>query len=357
MPDLNTLLDDTMLHTAAKGAGAKIVNDLPATLPKASPDSSKKVEDKPIWHYEHSGRLNEITDLTCCVKSMKHMEMPASMKYMEMTVCSSICWEPVTIVYNKIKYTLELSEEYKICSEYLDEGTIPDSGAGFWRLEAHTDKSFQHVFGYQLTEGSTVKKPILPKTYKNAGFMAVASASSDSKTKTAAPKTGGKHPYEFPCVYVLVVVSFVCCKERNDFEPFGVLGAGRIYPTVMVMANKPLEGLTAEIIVNRPEKTPHTEMDGEKMLPPLRASFFADRNESVLLPFWDGIFSHYLIDPTSGNYAMVDPTKPGRSIDKAVQHCGSTTVLGSIWPSAPKDAPFYKQARQEHSIAFILRRV
>lgn len=47
-------------------------------------------------------------------------------------------------------------------------------------------------------------------------------------------------------------MAFGCAKERNDFEPGGVLGAGRLMPHFMIVTNLPVESMEAAVTLTRP---------------------------------------------------------------------------------------------------------
>jgi hypothetical protein len=129
---------------------------------------------------------------------------------------------------------------------------------------------------------------------------------------------------------IIVCFSVTCCKERNDFEPAGVLGANRIYPHVMVMSSEQLKTVTTTIRIVRDGSSPHAGAipgSPDMMLPDIGPIWFNDANDvpSLLgtpgLPFWDRFFTHYDLDPfASGatSVVMVDPSRGARSGIKQV---------------------------------------
>jgi len=335
VPDLDTLLKETMLGVAASGSkGAKLAaSPGPMSAPVASPDLDD--EDQPIWDYALEG-LNKVSSLTCLVRGMA----------MNMKVCNAIEWERIDVKFRGVEHSLELSEAFLIRSDFLRAGHVPDSSSGLWQLEANTDRSFQHVFGYEIPPTQPGIRPIPASAWSKPTFMP-GSAGASGKVSSAAGKIT---TISVAPVRILVVVSFVCCKWRNDFEPAGALGAGRLYPLVMVMASQDLDGIEADIRLDRPAMTPHTSMDGEIMLPEIKGSFYTDRNGQPLLPTsWPDFFSHYMIEAPAGMYVAVDPALPARSVKDAVEFCPEKYVPTLAWNPKDlpaRDAPFDKVAGQ-----------
>ena len=341
MADLKTILKATLLGAVSENSQSAM-SPLPASLIPPEPNTAffSLDELKPIWHYSYvQGNYEQISELTCRVSSMGFMEMP---------VAKEITWGPVQVRHLGIDYPLPLKKTYLMQTNFLETGLLHGNKSALWPLAARTDKSFEHVFGYEvpLTGGL---RAIPAAVYNSDDFMtpcaegsAATAAAGELCTLTVVP------------LRIVVVVSFVCCKERADFEPGGVVGTGRIYPLVMVMANRPLDAMSAEVSLARPENTPHTEMNGDTMLPPLAASLFAERNDSVFPPnFWDWYFSHYLIDPPNTSYVLVDPALPARHISGAVRACGAHYFQTLPFPGAnseiklpSKDNPFDKVAGQ-----------
>jgi hypothetical protein len=104
-------------------------------------------------------------------------------------------------------------------------------------------------------------------------------------------------------------MAFGCAKERNDFEPGGVLGAGRLMPHFMLVANLPVDSMEASVTLARPPVTPHVQMDKEEMTLNIGSGLFTDRNDNVVvpprIPHWDYIFDYYWTDPPVGTEVKV----------------------------------------------------
>ena len=101
---------------------------------------------------------------------------------------------------------------------------------------------------------------------------------------------------------ILVCFGLTCCKERNDFEPGGVLGANRVYPHVLLMSSMQLKAANAVITVTRPPSTTPSHVDRE-MGPIIRPILFTDSNLPTgntvgpALPHWDNMFDYHELDP------------------------------------------------------------
>jgi hypothetical protein len=329
MPSLDDALNSGTLLRAGNGnrpTGIGVATPIPDPGPDPSKDDDEDNEDsenKKIWHFKqdfltNSARPDRITALTCRVKGM-HMPMP---------VCDSIDWGPVDISVRGNTVNLPLTTQFMVLSEYLDGGHVPASSSGFWQLEANLDKSFQNVFCYDLGPPNTsgMPMPVNDSVLAQPNFM----PNPNGLNLPVDATCGTVCTIGLPNLYVIVVASLVCCMERNDFEPGGVLGAGRIYPLIQVMANQPLDKIVAKVRLKRPARLPpgHERMGDELMTPDLGSVFFADLNNTTSIPVtWRETFSHYLIDPPPGPCVMVDPAKPKRTISGAVFN---QTVYGEV---------------------------
>lgn len=162
---------------------------------------------------------------------------------------------------------------------------------------------------------------------KQVFFADFEDGSSGAKPRVALPLTkdfllaqlfveGGRNPGYEPekasvklrRARVVVCVSLVCCKERADFEPGGILGMARFYPHVMAMANVPLTQFEARIRLERPFYSPHTDdMVKVGSRTPIENILVADTNQKHFaeghapgppLPTWDDQFDYYEVDDT-----------------------------------------------------------
>jgi hypothetical protein len=307
-------------------------------------DQSDIYENNPIWSFDSPafvGATVRVANVNCKVRSMD---------YMSMKVLDSIEWGPVAISSDKLgRVELPLTETFLLRSRYVKEGSIKtgdstmaqglasgaarafDSANGdYWLLPAKLDQSFEMVFGYELLPG--FKNPLSVLTsddYQSDHFMQQ-SGSAVSHTDPGKPPVSTLRP---PPLQVIVVVSLVCCKERYDFVKLNVLGTGRIYPLVMVVANSPLQYAAGSVTLTRPSKTAMTEIMDETMTSDIGSAFFTDRNDGFFDPkaWWSNIFDYYYIDPPAGKYKLVTPADKGRkrTISKGVKET-------FLWPDTGK---------------------
>src|SRR6185295_12711354 len=76
--------------------------------------------------------------------------------------------------------------------------------------------------------------------------------SESSKKEDTRVGTGKPNVVCCEDLYVVVCVTLVTGKERANFEPGGVLGAGRINPMILVMSSEALAGLKGRVTLARP---------------------------------------------------------------------------------------------------------
>src|SRR5262249_21763953 len=155
---------------------------------------------------------------------------------------------------------------------------------GWWQLESNIDHSILVVFGYQLavTDGA-LPAPIEFKDVTKLGKRFFpdpdlpsgdpdapeAPISSDATAPPAIASVNQSVLVNIAPTWVIVAFGLTTCKERADFEPGQVLGAGRIYPHVMVTCNQGASELGCQISVVRPSHT--MSMPGSEMLPDIGA--------------------------------------------------------------------------------------
>lgn len=281
---INELLAQTLLFTASPKP--KLVSTVfPVARASAGGFRDAEAENRRIWDYELQG-LDSIRDVGVRQRTMNGMRMP---------VCQEIKWGDVKITHQGRSLTLPLTEKFLLRTHHLAEGSIPESDSGYWQLPMNLDQSFQRLFGYQLIAGQF--QPLSLADAESPQCM-------DPPSPLAFTQFSRVGPQSAPPLRVLVCMAFGCAKERNDFEPGGVLGAGRLMPHFMIVANLPVDGMEASVTMSRPPTTCHVKMDNEEMTPKIGSSLFTDRNDNVVLPpripDWDFIFDYYSIDPAAG---------------------------------------------------------
>jgi hypothetical protein len=309
-PSLDALLKETMLGKIAPNPQWRYTwSPLPLTEPSPNLDADEEFvyRSNPIWRFDSptfTGAGVQVKNLTCKVRSMDYMKMRA---------LNLIEWGPVVIRSTECggSINLPLTEEFLLRNRYVKEGFFGGSSDGYWQLPASVDQSFELVFGYELPLTGPTSAP-MP--------MSFADLSSDRfMPHTAAvfhtdPAKDTLCTLRTPTFRVIVVVSLVCCKERYDFVPGNVLGAGRIYPLVMIVANSPLVQAVGSVKVTRPQQSAHTHIMGEEMTSAIGSAFFTDRNDPGYTgrPLWSNIFDYYYIDPPPGKYTLVTPSDRGQ---------------------------------------------
>ena len=370
MASLDDLLSKTMLFTAAKdagidpkslklGAGAPIAFKPPYEPPPAVDDIDPATQA--VWHWKHDpGAPAKVEALTAFVRA-------AGPKGMPMPVCPRIEVESVTIKVRADDDTLELplTSKYVLTKFFLNGGTIKGGGSGWWRLPANVDRSMLIVFGYELQRASGVApKPIDPAVIESLGphFFPDPDVPASDPDAAAAPSSHIAPPaivgihqsvtaYVAP-TWVIVTFGLTTCKERADFEPGEVLGAGRIYPHVMVTCNVAAAQVESKIHVVRPGTT---MVHDAEMKPNMGSILITDTNaeRSIfpefmtsfgVIPVWSNFFDYYDLNPPLGKeYCFVNPDKTGsRNVVGGIQREDSLHV-----PSLyEKSSTFVKLPRQ-----------
>ena len=364
MPGLKAFLQKTMIFTAASPAdlyGAKLGPSDAIVFTKPVPTSQGDVADRPVFHWTHDPSAPaKIANLAANVRAMNNMTMQ---------VCDSIEVERVAIsVGPNSPLVLPLDVDHVVAKFKLDKGHIPDSTEGWWRLEANTDWSMAVVFAYEISGSPTAPelfKVTLSDLEKDSAFptppvrrgdpdymdLGTAGQPADAGPPLDQPKTLENTVTAVPQRhFVVIVFGFTTTKERGDFEPGGVLGAGRIYPHVMVLSSRAMVSAESTIHIKRPAQgMTHDGMDGQ--IGPLLAT---DANEMYkpipfgAVPLWSNVFDYVVANPLkaigligqddmdargSNWMTVVDPTKKQRTIIGKIQRETDTHVPDMVAPA------------------------
>jgi hypothetical protein len=281
-----------------------------------------------IWHFDHDPKKTpaSITNLTCLSRGMGNGRM---------TVANAVTLEQAAIKtvpsangkVASVDIDLPLKPEFVILNGYLKTSTLPADSHFLYPLPAEIDLSMAVVFGYEFKDGPTSAPTVIANERLNdAGFMPTPGAGS------TAPPTVGQGQLAKVVVAPLraiVCFSFVTAKERADFEPGELLGAGRIWPHTLIMANRDLAETRAVTRVERPatltmdggDHSTHAEMNLN-----IEACLFSDSNIGGAIapggppsPYWDDLFAVYDVGVTSGTTRASDPLEKGGTISGAVQ--------------------------------------
>ena len=378
MPSLKAFLKKTMIFTAAQPAdlySLKLGASDPIVPTPPTPTTSGDEETRPVWNWTHDPNSPaKITNLTAIVRAMNNMTM---------TVCDSIEVERVTVSARwaePIELPLDLDHvvaKFKLAKGHItrsDHITPPPKTQGWWRIESNTDWSMAVVFGYELV-GEDTSAPVgicpvdLSDLEKDDAFGTPDVGTDDpdymdpddtpTPTNSAAGTVGDPKTLQNsltivpPRHFVIVVFGFTTCMERADFEPGGVLGAGRFYPHVTVTSNRALFGSEATIRLERPAKgMTDDEMNGK--IAPLLATDTNSFHGPV--PLWSNVFDYVVTDPV-GQLGLVtanDKNTTGSNWMRVVDPMkGARTIVGKIKretilhiPSLVDTANFTKVARQ-----------
>jgi hypothetical protein len=344
MPGLKAFLQKTMIFTAA-APNNLFASWLPASEPivPTPPTATTQGDeaDRPIWNWTHDPNSPaKITNLAAIVRAMNNMTM---------TACDSIEVERVAISLSpNSPVLLPLDVDHVVCKFKLEKGHIPNSLDGWWRLESNVDWSMAVVFAYEIVRSLQMPEPT-PKILKvkladleeDSAFPApgVRSGDPDYMDPTAVTRPSAAGVYDGAARtlentvtavgtrhFVVVVFGLTTCKERGDFEPGGVLGAGRVYPHVMVLSSQGMVNAEATIHIKRPASgMKNAEMDG-RILPLLATDSNVMHGPT---PIWSNVFDYVVTNPFdkiglidqddrdgsgSGWMTVVDPTKKQRTI-------------------------------------------
>ena len=356
MPSLKTMLEDTMLFVAARGASTEPTGGGPSFAAPAIPTSA--VSDQvaatmPIWHWT-TNQPSIVDQVTCIARGMGNARM---------LVCEQIRFVEVFVQAEGQGATpLDLDRQFLVKSFGLERGKIhafdpsaPRAGSHFlYPLQAEVDKSYLHVLVFDFPNGlNNTPVAVDPAVIDTSDFMpppggvadALAVEGGQCMTITVAP------------VRVVVFVSLVCCKERSDFDPGGLLGAGKMIPHLMIMCNRPLESVRGVIHLRRPDQMRMLE-GGDHALhstmnDKIEMGLWGDSNDVPGLaldepvdlvlpsPFWNDLFDCYLLGNSNNNVAnatgasvnalpflVVRPGVGARAIVDAVEKLQRLPLLG-----------------------------
>lgn len=311
MSDLQSILRGLLFFQATDAAGlhaaaTTIEGDLDSSPEPAPRDASGPFAQRAIWQWsQHNASGSDplrITNLRCWPRSMGYA--------MGMVVEESLRFASprITVAGHAQPIELPLTAQYQVARYHLREGFVPGTHS-LWPFQHEVDQSVALVFLYEVRPDGTLA-PVTSEIWSMDGFM------PDGPPVFHVPPSDTMS-YALQFHFVAVVVSLVCCKEKNDFEPGGILFAGRFFPQISVISSEPLERVVASVEYQRPPSTPHHAAD---MDPPIRMAFYTDTNRHlaryILLPFWYDIFDYYQntgINPGL-TYTMVDWARRPRTI-------------------------------------------
>jgi hypothetical protein len=308
MPSVYGVLQDTMLWKAGGGLHP-LTPDAPISAPEPNPTVSQDHAirlQNPVWSWTHD------PDHPSVVSNIKSKVLGMNMNYAHsMLVCTKISLDEVQITTAQgAFFVLQLDKSFVMMKFKIDSGSIFASfSSGLWRLDTNVDQSILIVFGYQISGGNVV--PFTRDQATQLGNDAMPDPGQEAQPVVAI---GQQKQVLISPLRILVAFEVVCCKERNDFEPGGILGANRIYPHVMIMASQRLRDPQVTVTVTRPANTTpaHPSQEMKTAIGPiLTADTNLPRGNTIgpPLPEWDNIFDYYEMDPIGQgvtNLVMVD---------------------------------------------------
>lgn len=311
-----------MFAQAGKRAPPQDLGGVPFPAP---PLPQKVVSDAvaptlPIWHFDHAvgSTPAKVTNLTCICRGMGNGRM---------TVATAITLESAGIkTLQGVDIDLPLTAGFVIQHGYLKKSKLAAGAHFLFPLAAEIDLSMSVVFGYEFKDGPSAKPvKISEAALSSPDFMPQAAVQSSP----VAVGGGQRAKVVVAPLRVIVCWSFVTAKERNDFEPGGVLGAGRVWPHAMILANRDIAQASSVTHVERPKALTMVGGDHSKhadMNLTIESGLYADNNTEIQLavaplpsPFWDQLFSVYETAVTTGTFRAVDQLEKGGSISGAVK--------------------------------------
>lgn len=318
MPNLDAILADSLLFNADAGNPAPQRVPLgdtmhlelsPATTPGTAPESQAIWS----WVYDPSDAA-AVIDVGCNVRSMDHHTIP---------VFERVAWERIQVEdpLTGQMVTVPVDGIQRARGYYIPSGRVEGTHP-MWLLPANVDASMLLVFAGEQDPNDRGNFLPLPEAELSADdFM--------------PPPGAARHDRP---LRVVVCCELVLCKERDDFEPMGVLGAARVNPHLMIMTDRPVAKASATVSLRRPS---HSGMNDPHLTPEINTGLWADTNDNSQrlgaimqalhtylpgvaagkdLPLWDNIFDYYRLDPSPGStFTVLDPAKAKRLISDGIE--------------------------------------
>ncbi len=295
MPSLDDVLLHTYLRQAAlqpgavgtcwpadatvSGGGMPDVKLGPHVPPPLWADSVlpplEAVARNPIWSWtQRGGQLDRFVDVDCWVRATKKVA-----RVLEEVRFHDVAVRPV----GGARVDLPLDAAFLVRREVLDEGETRRGAHPLWAIATVVDRSALNVFAYEVRPDGLAP---VPEAALNAPDFMPAPGEPAALRVAAGETLALRHAP----LRVVVCVSLVTNRELANWEPLGILGAGRLFPHVMVMANAPLEEVTASTTARRPAQ--RATCPADDMNDDMGVLLVADSNEGLLdefkshLPAW-----------------------------------------------------------------------
>jgi len=296
-----------------------------------------------IWHWKTlKGFRHRLRDVTCISRGMDNRRF---------TVLNHLDFEAEIAPLNPGRTAkLPFTDAFLVRKYFLEEGRI--KGGFLYPLEAEVDASLLYVFVYDFTEGLDRPKPIADNSVLDEeNFM------PDPGAVGTGSATAGQTCEVRVCgLRVMAFVSLVCCKERRDFFEGDVVGIGRFYPHMMIMANRSLKRVVGRVRYERPkvvtceppllslpadiDTNQHATTGGGFQHPGMRREIgtilLSDTNEArqiasipvlPISPFWDDLFDNFEYEVKTDLVTVVRPDLGERTLPNAVKTFRGTPFL------------------------------
>lgn len=339
MPNLDTVLSDTMLFSAYRGRDPRPTPSQTSFSPGRRiygvPSVPQGVDDEDarIWSWRLGDHPAQLKDVECLV---------AGMGYGAMTVFEKVEFGAVRLkLENDTVVPLNISTENLVRRYDLHNGSISEGASTLYPLEAKIDVSMMHVFAIVFPDGpSNGSRRATEEELGAEQFMPIGTGAAEEMT--AGPQQVRRIVVR--PLRVLVALSLVCGKGKSDFEPGGALLAGRLNPHLMVMANWPVKEVEGSVTMERPSTSSMTHTGFN---PEIEACLFRENNDPDSLaalgarlvmgggliaagagallasqapnPMWRNLFDDFIPGWQSNTYTMVRPDIPSLTLADAVR--------------------------------------
>lgn len=335
----------TMGQVAQHLAYIETLSEFSVTTGRPSQELLTKFDKRwhhiPIWGYDVSTDPTRVKRITCRVRddNFNNYVVLDQLEWGYAEVNDPTTFhEAVQIVFDGTSIDLPLSEEFRLMTFTTQGGKNGGGLHWLWPLDANHDPSLLHVFAYDLQRSTkslvSLMSPdhpereqlnelintcrrletVAPDDDENAWDFLFKDNLWDTSFVAAAPAGTVPESVDLSMkpVRILVACSLTVCRERDDFTPGRAVGAGRLYPHVMVVATSALDRVNAAVRVSRPAAT--TRLDGthcscDEMAdnPEIRGLLVADSNKDNMVLFDPGIpfiyhanlFNYYVPDAFS----------------------------------------------------------
>jgi len=340
MPNLDSLLSQTMLFAGVRGAGLEPVpvalSDGIFSSPMPRPQTMEEVEAHErvetamrnyVWRFRWNPAkpavFENVTILT------RGMGMDYSME---------------AAVYDEVRFSVQVEREggnvidlpldaaHCIGAWWSRTGEIgmrAAKGSPLWTLPAKLDASLMACFAFQL-DGGTIA-PLTRAEIDEYGEILVPETGRRAQTLEA----GEVESYDVcigPSRYI-VAIELVLCRERPDFVPGSLVGFCRLHPHAFVWSNEDLVRAEASIIMARPAKGMGCDPSMERTISALAVTDTNDEHSSsawinLPIPYTDNLYDYYETEPHrrfSARAAKIDREEPLRG-DHPLQRDGEVTL-------------------------------